>query len=428
MNGLPALMPRRSGCIVATAGGVATVAGLNARVGDVCRFSSGDGSPRLGEVIALRNEHALVWLESGVHGLSAATPVAVVPRQDLFPVGPALLGRVLDAYGRALDGKPDPQVAERWPVHRPCPAPMSRKRIRTPFITRVRAIDGLCTLAIGQRMGIMAPAGVGKTTLLGMLARWCRSDVNVIGLVGERGREVREFVEESLGDQGLARSIVVCATSDRSPLERQRAAMAATTVAEYFRDRGANVLLMVDSLTRFARAYRELGLAQGEMPTRRGYPASLFACLPALLERSGPGPEGAGDITALYTVLMEDAETADPVAEEVKSLLDGHLLLSRSIAAGGQYPAVDVRHSISRLMSAVVSDADERAARDVRALLEKHAEIQPLAQMGEYKPGHDAQADRAMQKFEPLRQWLTQAVGEGSEFRATQRSLQQVLE
>lgn len=411
----PPLRPRRMGCVVATTGGVATVAGLRAEVGDACTLRAPGGAARRGEVLALRDGHALLWVEDGLHGLGPTTRVQVEPDAAQFPVGDALLGRVLDAHGAPLDGRPPPRCTQRRPVQATSPAPMSRRRIARPFATGVRAIDGLCTLGLGQRVAIMAPAGVGKSTLLGMMARRADSEVNVIALVGERGREVREFVEDVLGPAALARSVVVCATSDRSPLARLRAPLAATAVAEHFRDQGRQVLLVVDSLTRFARAQRELGLAQGEMPTRRGYPASLFAALPALLERAGPGPEGTADITAVYTVLMEDDETADPVAEEVKSLLDGHLVLSRAVAAGGRYPAIDVRASISRLMTLLVDADAQEDARRVRALLERHAELQPLVQMGEYREGHDPLADAAMRLHAPLRDWLAQRLDEHSD-------------
>jgi type III secretion protein N (ATPase) len=428
MNALPLLVPQRTGCIVSTSGCVATVASLSARIGDVCAFVAPNGNTRSGEVIALQGDAVLVWVDDGVQGLSGATRVMVRPQQAMLPAGDELLGRVIDPYGRPLDGAEPVQCTTLLPVHRPCPNAMDRRRIRDVFVSGVRAIDGLSALGVGQRVGIMAPAGVGKTTLLGMFARFCSSEVNVIALVGERGREVREFVEEALGEEGLARSVVVCATSDRSPLERHRAALAATTLAEHFRDEGRQVLLMVDSLTRFARAYRELGLAQGEMPTRRGYPASLFAALPALLERAGPGPEAAGaDITALYTVLAEDAETADPIVEEVKSLLDGHILLSRSVAASGRYPAIDPLASISRLMDSVVEEDVKLRAREVRALLDKHAQVQPLAQMGEYQPGEDELADRAMTLIEPLKDWLKQDEHENSEVDDTHQRLAEIL-
>jgi ATP synthase in type III secretion protein N len=426
---LPRLVPRRVGCVLSTSGCVAHVGSLNAKVGDVCTLTEPDGRARRGEVIALQAAAALVWVDDGVQGLSQTTRVEVVPQQALLGVGPGLLGRVIDPYGTPLDGGPAINVSQRLAIAQPSPPAMRRRRVNQTFTTGVRSIDGLCTLAVGQRIGIMAPAGVGKTTLLGMMARFCSSEINVIALIGERGREVREFVEDALGEEGLRRSVVVCSTSDRSPIERFRAALAATTIAEYFRDRGQQVLLMVDSLTRFARAQRELGLAQGEMPTRRGYPASLFASLPALVERAGPGPQSSGaDITAVYTVLMEDAQTNDPVAEEVKSLLDGHLHLCRSIAASGQYPAIDIRNSISRLMDTVATKDDKQRASQVRAAIEKYAEVSPLALMGEYHPGEDALADRAMQLHEPLRGWLTQKTTEASDLQATRSSLADLLQ
>jgi type III secretion protein N (ATPase) len=272
--------------------------------------------------------------------------------------------------------------------------------------TGVRVIDAMTTLAEGQRMGIFAPAGVGKSTLLGMLARGAQCDINVIALIGERGREVREFVELILGEQGMARSVVVCATSDRSSSERSKAAYVATAIAEYFRDEGKRVLLMMDSLTRFARAGREIGLAAGEPPARRGFPPSVFAELPRLLERAGMGERGS--ITALYTVLAEDDSGSDPIAEEVRGVIDGHLILSREIAAQNRYPAIDVLGSLSRVMPQVVNREFMASSARLRKLLAKHKEVDLLLQIGEYQPGTNALADEAIAKIDALKGFLSQ--------------------
>ena len=272
--------------------------------------------------------------------------------------------------------------------------------------TGVKTIDGLMTLGEGQRMGIFAPAGVGKSTLMGMLARGTKCDVNVIALIGERGREVREFIEMILGEEGMRRSVVICATSDRSSIERAKAAYLATAVAEYFRDRDQKVLLMMDSLTRFARALREIGLARGEPPARRGFPPSVFAEIPRLLERAGMGARGS--ITALYTVLAEDETGGDPIAEEVRGILDGHMILSRRIAAKNQYPAIDVLGSLSRVMTQVVPARHAQAAGRLRKLMAKYDEVETLLQVGEYAKGNDAEADEAVAKIDAIKAFLNQ--------------------
>jgi ATP synthase in type III secretion protein N len=275
----------------------------------------------------------------------------------------------------------------------------------------------MTTFGEGQRVGIFAPAGVGKSTLMGALARNAECDVSVIALIGERGREVREFIEQVMGEEGMKRSVVVCATSDRSSIERAKAAHVATTVAEYFRDRGQRVLLMMDSLTRFARALREIGLASGELPARRGFPPSVFAELPRLLERSGMGPRGS--ITALYTVLAEDESGGDPVAEEVRGLLDGHLVLSRKLAASNHYPAVDVLRSLSRVMPQVTSKEHVAHAGRVRKLMARYDELETLIQLGEYKKGADASADLAIERAEPIKKFLQQGGDEAVPFETT---------
>jgi type III secretion protein N (ATPase) len=287
---------------------------------------------------------------------------------------------------------------------------MRRRLIEAPLFTGVKVIDGLLTLGEGQRMGIFAPAGVGKSTLMGMLARGAQCDVSVIALIGERGREVREFIELILGKEGMARSVVVCATSDRSSIERAKAAFVATAIAEYFRDQGQRVLLMMDSLTRFARAQREIGLAAGEPPARRGFPPSIFAELPRLLERSGMGESGS--ITALYTVLAEDESGVDPIAEEVRGILDGHMILSRRLAAKNQFPAIDVLASLSRVMPQVARPAHITAAGTLRSMMAKYDEVEMLLQVGEFKKGNDPLADKAVDRIAAIRAFLGQKTSE----------------
>jgi ATP synthase in type III secretion protein N len=368
--------------------------GLLARVGEVCELSVGRAQPLLAEVMGFSQGTALLAPMGSIDGLAARAAVMPTGHAAQCPVGPGLLGRVIDAMGEPIDGAGPLLSCVRAEVQAAPPPALSRQRITRPLPTGVRAIDALLTLGEGQRVGVFAPPGAGKSTLLGMLARHCEADVVVVALVGERGREVAEFLETGLAAR-RERCVMVVATSDRPAAERLRCAQAATRVAEHFRDEGRRVLLLVDSLTRLARAQREIGLACGEPPTRRSYPPSVFAMLPRLLERAGPGERGT--ITAVYTVLTEGDADNDPVAEEVRSILDGHIVLSRELAGAGHYPAIDVLGSISRVMPRVVDDAHRRAAGRVRALMARYREVELLLQIGEYRPGADAEADAAVQ-------------------------------
>ena len=406
---LPAI--EQTGKVVEVIGTLVKAGGIDAALGELCELRAADG--RLlqhAEVVGFTRDCAVLSPFARLSEVSRSTRVVALRRPLSVGVGDALLGRVVDSQGHPMDGLGPIATTRTRPVYGEPPDAMSRALIEAPFHTGVRAVDGLATLAVGQRVGIFAPAGVGKSTLLGMFARRARSDVNVIGLIGERGREVREFIEDTLGPQGRARSIVVCATSDRSPIERARAAHVATAIAEHFRDQGSNVLLMMDSLTRFARAQREIGLAAGEPPARRGFPPSIFAELPRLLERAGNGRRGA--ITALYTVLEEDDSGSDPIAEEVRSILDGHLVLSREIAARNQFPAIDVLASLSRLMNRVASPVAQARAARLRELMAKHRDVEMLVQIGEYQAGSDALADEALAKIDAIRAFLRQAMDE----------------
>jgi len=406
---LPAI--EQTGKVVEVIGTLVKAGGIDAALGELCELRAADG--RLlqhAEVVGFTRDCAVLSPFARLSEVSRSTRVVALRRPLSVGVGDALLGRVVDSQGNPMDGLGPIATTRTRPVYGEPPDAMSRALIEAPFHTGVCAVDGLATLAVGQRVGIFAPAGVGKSTLLGMFARRARSDVNVIGLIGERGREVREFIEDTLGPQGRARSVVVCATSDRSPIERARAAHVATAVAEHFRDQGSNVLLMMDSLTRFARAQREIGLAAGEPPARRGFPPSIFAELPRLLERAGNGRRGA--ITALYTVLEEDDSGADPIAEEVRSILDGHLVLSREIAARNQFPAIDVLASLSRLMNRVASPVAQARAAHLRELMAKHRDVEMLVQIGEYQAGSDALADEALAKIDAIRAFLRQAMDE----------------
>ena len=339
----------------------------------------------------------------GIRYGDAVLAMGVTPE---IAVGTEMEGRIVDALGSPLDGLPTPRVAEMWPLDGTVPHPMEREPIKEPLQTGLRVLDGMLTVGRGQRVGIFGGSGVGKSTLIGMMARNTAADLTVVGLVGERGREVREFVEDSLGEEGRKRSVVLVSTSDQSPLLRMRAAMAATSVAEFYAARGKHVLLVLDSLTRYAMAAREIGLAAGEPPASKGYTPSVFARLAKLVERAGNFRNGS--ITAFYTVLMEGDDQQDPVVDAVRSLLDGHVVLSRSMAAGGWYPPVNVLDSLSRLMPAVTSPEHRARAATVRRLLAAHARSEDLIRIGAYKGGTDEDLDRAMRAMPLLREFLEQ--------------------
>lgn len=392
-----------------------------ARVGELCRLGragppagpadtlagpAGAGAG-LAEVVGVNGRTAMLAPIGEVTGLAAGAEVEPAGHGLSVPVGRALLGRVLDGLGRPLDRPDSPIEAEaRAPLDRRAPAPLDRPLVQRPLHLGTRVLDGLLTCAEGQRVGIFGQAGAGKSTLMARIVRGAEADVFVVALVGERGREVREFIDRSLGPEGMARAVVVAATSDRPAMERVKAAQTATTIAEWFRDQGLRVVLFVDSVTRLARAWREVGLAAGEPPTRRGYPPSVFAAIPRLLERAGGSARGS--ITAFYTVLVEGETAADPVAEEVKSVLDGHVVLSPKLAEAEHHPAVDVLASRSRVMEAVVDDAHRAAAARVRRLMARYAEVELLVRVGEYQRGADALADEAVDKIEDIRAFLRQ--------------------
>ncbi|WP_153099968.1 FliI/YscN family ATPase [Paraburkholderia hayleyella] len=417
-----AAAPVRYGKVIEALGTLLKVGGLDVMLGELCALYDVHGSLlQRAEVVGFTRQFALLAPFGRIAGLSRVTRVAGLRCLVSVPVGPGLLGRVVDAFGAPLDGC-GPVPAEGWrPLVGEPPEPMTRRLIDTPLATGVRAIDGLATIGEGQRVGLFAPAGVGKSTLLGMLARGTACDVNVIVLLGERGREVREFIERVLGPAGMARSVVVCATAERSALERARAAQSGTALAEYFRDQGLRVLLLMDSLTRFARAWRELSLALGEPPARGGYPPSAFAELPRLLERAGMA--GQGSITAFYTVLAEDDDGDDPVSEEVRGLLDGHLVLSRTLAARNRYPALDVLRSLSRVMPQVASALHCAGAARIRTLLARYQEVELLLQIGEYQTGRDALADEAIARHAEIETWFNQDTAEISSMDATRTAV-----
>jgi len=395
-------------------------------VGELCEISTGAGAPLIAEVVGFRDRRLLMMPLGETRSIGPGSEVIATRRPMMVALGPAMLGRVLDGLGQPLDGRPAFAPAELRPVDATPPAALQRPRITQPISLGVRVLDALFTCGCGQRVGIFAGSGVGKSTLLGMIARNTAAEVNVIALIGERGREVRDFIEEALGEEGLARSVLIVATSDQPPLVRLRGAQVATTVAEYFRDQGHRVLLMMDSITRVAWAQREVGLATGEPPTRNGYTPSVFATLPRLLERTGTAARGS--ITALYTILVEGDDMTEPVADAARSILDGHIVLSRALADRGHYPAVDVLQSVSRLMPQITTP-DHQA--DARALIEAVAvyrEHEDLINLGAYVAGSNPTVDRAIALRDQINQFLRQDAHERVRFEDARQQLHQALQ
>ena len=407
-----------NGRVVQVVGLVAESQGPDVRVGDLCRICFRDGSHSLdAEVVGFKEERVLLMPLGDLREVGPGCDVISTSRPLEVAVGEALLGRVLNALGEPIDDKGPIVAADFYPLYAAPPHPLKRQMVESPLSVGVRVIDGMLTLGTGQRVGIFAGSGVGKSTLLGMMARYTTADINVISLVGERGREVREFIERDLGPEGLERSVLIVATSDQPPLLRLKAALTATAIAEYFRDEGKNVLLMMDSVTRVARAQREIGLAIGEPPATRGYTPSVFEMLPGLLERAGAGERGS--ITGIYTVLVEGDDMNEPVADTVRGVLDGHIVLSRKIAARNFYPAVSVLESVSRVMPAIVSAEHLRASGRVRDLLATYAESEDLINIGAYKTGSNSRVDWALEHLENVRHFLTQSVNESCAYEET---------
>lgn len=386
------------------------------QVGEIVElFTRASNTRLLAECVGFLNEEALLSPIGETQGISPRTEVRRTGRVQSVGVGPDLRGRVLDGLGNFIDDKNVPFVPDVfYPVYQVPPDPMRRRLIKDPLPLGVRAIDGLLTCGEGQRMGIFAAAGGGKSTLLAMLVKGAQVDITVLALIGERGREVREFIEHDLGPEGLAKSVVVVATSDKSSMERAKAAFVATSIAEYFRDQGKKVLFLMDSVTRFARAQREIGLAAGEPPTRRGFPPSVFAFLPKLMERVGTNE--VGSITALYTILVEGDDMNEPVADESRSILDGHIILSRKLGAAYHYPAIDILASKSRVMQAVTNPEHRELAKKVNTWLATYADVELLVKVGEYKKGTDPDADLAIAKNKPINAFLQQATNEFDSF------------
>lgn len=394
---------------------------IPAAVGDHCVILPKDGEPVLAEVIGFENDLAFMVPFDRAENLRPGMPVMRKGTGLKIPTGRNLLGRVIDGLGRPIDDKGPLAGCPMRSVNRPPPPALDRQRIRTPFVTGTRVIDGMLTCGLGQRVGIFAGSGVGKSTLLGEIAKNSQADVNVIALIGERGREVAPFLEDCLGPEGMARSVVIVATCEQTPLMRVRASQAAIAIADYFRDDGSNVLFMIDSLTRLAMAQRELGLLLGEPPSARGYTPSVFQVLANTVERLGNA--AVGGITALLTVLVDGGDMDEPISDSVRSLVDGHIVLDRKIAERGIYPAIDVARSISRVATEVINKDHALAARKLRAILATHAEVQDLLRIGAYKPGASKPVDKALELMPKIDKFLRQDVGECSTFDQTREAL-----
>lgn len=404
-----------NGSVKQVIGLVIESSGPNCALGDVCIIKSKDGREQcMSEVVGFRDNRVLSMVLGDAARVGPGSEIVATDRVLSASVGEELLGRVLDGLGHPIDGKGPLRAREVRSIYNAPPNPLERQRISRPIVTGIRSIDSLLTCGEGQRVGIFAGSGVGKSVTLGMIARHTSADVNVIALVGERGREVAEFLDRELGEEGLRRSVVVVATSDQAALIRIKAAFLATTIAEYFRDRGLNVMLLMDSVTRMAMAQREVGLAVGEPPTTKGYTPSVFAMLPKLLERAGTARRGS--ITGMYTVLVEGDDMNDPVADAVRSILDGHIVLSRRLASAGHYPAVDVLESVSRVMPAVTTEQHRKAAHRLLDMMATYREAEDLINIGAYVKGSNPRIDEALRNWEKIRAFLRQNAAERSAF------------
>ena len=414
------------GSVVRTEGTTVSAVGFPAPIGSIAKVERRDDSEELlAEVIGFRDNLTLLYSYSELTGVRRGAKIELVKTTPWLPVGNELLGRVIDAFGRTIDSKPAPALVSRVRFDRKPPEPVSRPRIESILSTGVRVIDSLLTCGQGQRIGIFAGSGVGKSVTLGMMTRYTDADVVVVGLIGERGREVNDFIERELGEEGRKKSVVVVSTSSEPPLMRVRAAYAAISVAEYFRDQGKNVLFLMDSLTRFAMAQREIGLAAGEPPTSRGYTPSVFALLPRLVERAGRSDRGS--VTAFFTVLVEGDDKRDPICDAVRGLLDGHIWLSRKLSGRGFYPAVDVLESVSRLAPVVCSPEHLKLAAEIRKILGVYADAEDLIAVGAYRRGSSPEIDRAIEMKPKIDAFLRQQTFERSTFEETLKGLRDLL-
>ena len=412
----------RYGRVTRLVGLVVEAVGLDVGVGELCRICSlTDEHSVLAEVVGFHERGVLLMPLGDLAGLHPGSSVQPLGRSFGVDVGPGMLGRVLNGLGHPIDGKGKLDAKERVPLSAEPPHPLERQLIDTPLVTSVRAIDGLLTIGRGQRVGIFAGSGVGKSTLLGMIARQSTADVNVIALLGERGREVRDFIEHSLGPEGLARSVLIVATGDQAAMVRARGALVATSIAEYFRDQGKQVLLMVDSVTRVAMAWREIGLATGEPPTTKGYPPSVFAALPRLLERAGNGK--VGGITGIYTVLVDGDDFNEPVADAARSILDGHIVLTRRLASAGHFPSIDILDSKSRVRDQIIDEAQRSSANMLMRLEAAYREKEDLILVGAYQKGSDPLVDASLRSRESVLSFLQQRPDERTPFDQSRQAL-----
>jgi len=399
--------------------------GPSVALGDLCRIKLRDGTKVLAETVGFSDNKVLLMPLEDVSGIYVGAPVERVDTEINVKVGSELLAHVLDGLGRPMDGSKIKSY-ESKSIYRAAPNPLLRNRIKEPLSVGVKAIDGFLTLGKGQRIGIMAGSGVGKSTLLGMIARNTEADINVIGLIGERGREVKEFIEKDLGEEGLKKSVLIVSTSDSPALLRVKALYTATTISEYFRDLGYNVLLMVDSITRWAMAQREIGLSIGEPPTTRGYTPSVFANMPKILERAGNSDKGS--MTAIYTVLVEADDMNDPIGDAVRSIVDGHIVLSRSLADSSHYPPIDILASVSRLMKDVVDEKHLKAAMFIRDIYASYMNSKDLIEVGAYKKGSSKKVDIAMDEIENINNFLTQGIEEKAPYEKTLKRLFEIYQ
>lgn len=396
-----------------------------ASIGDICYIHTNNNDIHLAEVVGFKQEKTLLMPLKELYGIAPGNRVSTLREPFSVSVGEELLGNVLDGLGNPMNTDVSLNLKETRSVYSSPPNPLERDRITEPLQLGIRSIDGLLTCGKGQRVGIFAGSGVGKSVLLGMMARYTQADVNVIGLIGERGREVRDFIEQDLGEEGLKKSVVVVATSDQAALTRVKGALVATTIAEYFRDKGLNVLLMMDSVTRFCMALREIGLAVGEPPTTKGYTPSVFATLPKLLERAGTSQKGT--ITGLYTVLVDGDDMDEPIADAARSILDGHIVLSRKIASRNHYPAIDILNSISRVMNSVITRDHRNIAGRILELLAVYREAEDMINIGAYARGANPKIDQAIIKIEQINAFTRQQIEEPSTFDETLEKLNNIL-